>query len=258
MYILTVTAALAVLIGKGVSVSRQYVPESPLSGVAVLKDPQKLPHRAITVLQTDRSTSERYLMAHRPPSSPLPLAGTFYLYPGWIPGLWNDLSDIQWRTYRGALPALCGFLLLFAATSRGIARASPGYLHYTPRHNAFRLVAGVLFLVALHGAYAVHVLTAIALHFSLGTAAAGLRRVGPFVIWGVPVTLWLAARLSDGLPFSMLGASFEVLDAWAGPVRWYTGFNLVALRLISWGMDLHWTRLRLRGFLPPFGAPGTH
>jgi protein-cysteine N-palmitoyltransferase HHAT len=178
------------------------------------------------------------------------------LYPGWLLGLPNDLSDIQWRTFRAGLPELTAALAVYTLVSSALSQRhmASGGVRYSTAHHAWRLAAGAALAFGLHGAYAIHVFAALALHFTLGWQLAGMRAVGPVAIWGFPAAVWLAARSYDGLPFSLLGSTAAQLDGFAGPVRWQIGFNLVLLRMISWGMDLHWTRLRRRGFAVQAGA----
>jgi protein-cysteine N-palmitoyltransferase HHAT len=178
-------------------------------------------------------------------------AGTFHLYPGWIPGFRNDLSDIQWRTYRSSLPQLVATLSVYTLVSRAL-RSRPSdtsSCHFSAIHNAYCLAASVAFLLILHGSYALHVILAVCLHHTLVTAVAGTPFVGPLIVWSFPSAVWFAGRLLDGMAWRAVFPALAFLDVWSGPVRWQITFNLLLLRMVSWGMDLHWTRSRQRGLL---------
>jgi protein-cysteine N-palmitoyltransferase HHAT len=168
--------------------------------------------------------------------------------------LGNDLSDIQWRLYREGLPKLAAALAIFVAVARMLAKCKEGTTHYSRSHHAWRLAGGLLLIAGLHGSKALHVLVLVLVYFQAVYKCAGQRNVGPVVVWGLPMLAWLAVRLLDGLPFKMLSPHAAWLDRLDGPVRWHIGFNMVILRMISWGMDLHWARLHRRGFSLPFGV----
>jgi cytochrome bd-type quinol oxidase subunit 2 len=182
-------------------------------------------------------------------------AGKLHLYPGWIPGFRNDLSDIQWREYRASFPTLTAVLLVFVALSRTLrssAGSTAGSSAGTAQH-AYQIAAGVALICALHGTSAVHVLLSLVIHYALAQRTAGTAWLGPICIWAVPCTIWLAARSTNGLPFSMLSQQFAGLDGVSGMLRWYSPFNLLLLRMISWGCDLHWTRMQRGGHALSFG-----
>jgi hypothetical protein len=181
-------------------------------------------------------------------------AGPYYIYPGWIPGLGNDLADIQWRQYREALPKLAAVLGLFVAVSSIFSKCKQGTVFYSWQQQAWRLAFGLLFITGLHGSKAAHVLAVLLLYYQVVDQTAGLRHVGPTVVWGLPMAAWLVGRSLDGLPFKLVLPQADFLDRLDGPVRWHIGFNMVMLRMISWGMDLHWARLHRRGFTLPFGV----
>ena len=175
-------------------------------------------------------------------------AGIIFLYKGWIPGFQNDLSDIQWRMYRASLPALAATLALWVIGSSCMRRSLPNY------HGMFVLVSSIALVFILHAWYAVHVLAILMLFYAIGQRTAGRRWVGPITFWMVPGVVWLLARHYEGLPFGMLSPLLVSLDSNTGLVRWHIGFNLIILRMISWAYDLHWTRLRQRGFATGFGS----
>lgn len=122
-------------------------------------------------------------------------------------------------------------------------------------HHGYQIACGLGLLTALHGASALHVLATLCVHYALTQRTAGTLWLGPICIWAVPCAVWLAARTTNGLPFSLLSSQLAALDDAGGALRWYSPFNLLLLRMISWGCDLHWTRLRRGGHPLGFGAP---
>jgi protein-cysteine N-palmitoyltransferase HHAT len=175
--------------------------------------------------------------------NPMITTGAFKTYKGWIPHLRNDLSDIQWRQYREGLPAVILALSGYTVASQALQYypADPAQCHYRAMQHAVRLAVALLFLAVLHGTFIMHVAVALLAHYALTRAAVSRRVLGPLAAWAVPAGVWLLARTHDGLPFWKLARVLAPLDAYAGVVRWHIGFNLLALRMISWSMDWHWT-----------------
>jgi D-alanyl-lipoteichoic acid acyltransferase DltB (MBOAT superfamily) len=65
-----------------------------------------------------------------------------------------------------------------------------------------------------------------------------------WAIWGCNVAAFLAARVTEGLPFALvLGPRAAWLDSHRGALRWHICYNLTVLRMLSYALDLHWARL---------------
>lgn len=146
------------------------------------------------------------------------------------------------------MPALAAVLAAFVFVSRQIRARSGSAQH------AFQIACGAALLLALHGTSALHVLLSLGVHYAVTQQTAGVRWLGPFCIWAIPIAVWLAARTTDGLPYAQLGSGWAALDEYKGLMRWFSPFNLLLLRMVSWGCDLHWTRLRRSGHPLGFGA----
>jgi hypothetical protein len=129
----------------------------------------------------------------------------------------------------------------------------PTRCHFSAIHHAFRVIAAIVFIVGLHGSFAVHVLSACALHYACTKATVHNKTLCPIVAWAVPSSVWLLARLNDGFPFRRILPALGFLDEYSGPVRWQIGFNLLALRMISWSMDFHWSWLWHKGLIASKG-----
>lgn len=183
-------------------------------------------------------------------------AGAFKLYVSWVPGARQDLSDIQWRLYRAGLPQLIIALCCYSIPSQ-LLQSKPDeqtHCHFSPVQQAFRIIASVVFLIGLHGSFALHVLAACVLHYMCTKAALKYRHLCPLVAWVVPSALWLLARIYDGFPFWKILPGLQFLDGFSGPVRWHISFNLLVLRMISWSMDCHWSWLWHKGLIRSKGV----
>lgn len=169
------------------------------------------------------------------------------LEPGWLFGRANDLSDTQWRSFRGQLPLLALAALVTApavAVARRLlgARAMP----------AFHALYGAAFVSYLHGVRALWIAALILVHHRACRRFAGAPFLGPAVAWASALAAlvasqfwahsWTFARLARIAP--PLAPLLPLDDAYAGILpRWWTHFNLVVLRMVSYGVDLHRRRV---------------
>ncbi|KAG0454480.1 hypothetical protein HPP92_023772 [Vanilla planifolia] len=62
------------------------------------------------------------------------------------------------------------------------------------------------------------------------------------VLWIFNVSILLLNRIYDGYPFSLFGNRWAFLDNYRGSFRWHVCFNLVVLRMISFGCDYSWSK----------------
>ena len=115
------------------------------------------------------------------------------------------------------------------------------------------LAFGLCLVAFLHGAKAGFLLAAAVAFFGLARLGAGVPYAGPWLMWTAACGAWLLAQRSGGGSFGAIHPSLAPLDAHGGVVRWHVGFNLVLLRMLSYGMDLHWQRVR-RPLPPGIGA----
>ncbi|KAL2628889.1 hypothetical protein R1flu_013575 [Riccia fluitans] len=155
---------------------------------------------------------------------------------GWIMGKKVDLSDSQWRNFRSNLPVLAVVMGLFTAIGQAFRSA------FQPRLRGmswFWLLLSLLYVTYLHGASALFIV-AIALGNYLIVKLLGGTFIFPTILWGYNVFFLIMNRVYGGYKFSSLGESFAYLDHYRGVMRWHIGFNLVMLRLVSFGLDFHW------------------
>ncbi|MEW5304355.1 MAG: hypothetical protein WDW36_006971 [Sanguina aurantia] len=169
----------------------------------------------------------------------------------WLPGHLLDLSDPQWREFRGSLGTLAAALTAFAACSRLVQRFAPKW------RVCFSVWYSLIFLGALHGTSCVHVLVLCCSNYLLSRAVAG-SRLGLPLIWSANLGTLCIVRSLDGVPFSMLSTEYGgMLDSLRGPLRWQITYNLLVLRMVSYACDLHWARIAAAKSTPHTSDPPT-
>nr|AZM65207.1 diacylglycerol acyltransferase 8 [Vitellaria paradoxa] len=161
---------------------------------------------------------------------------------GWIGGRLNDVSDAQWRNFRGNLPILTIVFGIFTLLAN-IVRA-----HYHLRAKGMSVVwllISLAYLSYLHGACAIFVLLIASLNFLL-VKILGQKKYFPFVLWVFNISILVCNRVYEGYRFSSIGQHWAYLDDFRGTFRWHICFNFVTLRMISFGYDYHWARCNSR------------
>ncbi|CAL4902993.1 unnamed protein product [Urochloa decumbens] len=165
-------------------------------------------------------------------------SGRLYgLRAGSLAGHLNDLSDAQWRNFRGNLPILTGvmaaFLILvntlrycYGLKGRGTALAW--------------LILSLSYLCYLHGACVVFILLIALINYSMVKIFAHYKYCTS-LIWSFNLSVLILNRVYEGYSFSLFGQNLSVLDNYRGTFRWHICFNFVVLRMISFGCDYCWT-----------------
>eukprot|EP00877_Chromochloris_zofingiensis_P001841 jgi/Chrzof1/11658/Cz06g04030.t1 len=169
---------------------------------------------------------------------------------GWVPGHQQDLSDSQWRDFRGSMPLLGTVLAGFVVLSRAVQIVAPQH------RVVFYCSVALVFLGALHGACLIYVVGLALVNYYLCQLLTG-RPHGLLVIWAWNCGIFLLVRLHEGWPFAMISPSLAFLDQHRGLLRWHIHYNLLLLRMLSFAADLHWMRIRRppRTRLPPDTPP---
>lgn len=174
---------------------------------------------------------------------------------GWLFHKRIDLSDIQWREFRSGAPALVTVLVVYVALSRVVQhrwknRAGTSNAKNSAKARAgFSIIFSALFLGYLHGYAAIYVFLLVTANWVLAHAVAG-STLGSVCIWAANIGALIAVRLTDGFPAALLfGQRFSWMDqqehsGWLkGVMRWHICYNLTVLRMLSFALDLHWSKL---------------
>ncbi|KAI3990208.1 hypothetical protein MKX01_029186 [Papaver californicum] len=162
---------------------------------------------------------------------------------GWISNRLNDVSDSQWRNFRGNLPILTlvfGLFVLLANTSRALFCLKGKGMSVVWTFVSF------IYLLYLHGACVIFIVSIASLNYLLVKMLAKLRYF-PWVLWVFNVFFLLCNRVYEGYSFTTIGQHWAFLDNYRGNFRWHICFNFVVLRMISFGYDYYWA-LRDSGF----------
>ncbi|CAN4075672.1 unnamed protein product [Withania somnifera] len=156
------------------------------------------------------------------------------LRPGWIFHRLNDVSDGQWRNFRGNLTILTlvfGIFTLVATLCRKYGLKAKGM-------SAIWLMVSLVYLSYLHGACILYILFIASANFLLVKICGRTKFI--FLLWIFNLTFLICNRVYEGYSFSLLGRSWAYLDNYRGTFRWHICFNFVILRMISFGYDYHW------------------
>ncbi|CAJ2631645.1 unnamed protein product [Trifolium pratense] len=162
----------------------------------------------------------------------------FGLRPGWlIPNHLNDVSDAQWRNFRGNLPVLTLVFGIFTL----LANLMRAFFNLNVRGmSVVWLLFSFAYLSYLHGACVIFVLSIATINFLLVKIFAR-KKYFPLIIWSYNIFFLLCNRIYEGYSFSVFGQQWRFLDNYRGSFRWHICFNFVVLRMISFGLDYHWT-----------------
>ncbi|XP_015637562.1 membrane-bound O-acyltransferase gup1 isoform X2 [Oryza sativa Japonica Group] len=165
-------------------------------------------------------------------------SGRLYgLRAGSLAGHLNDLSDAQWRNFRGNLPVLTivmGAFLMLANMLR--------YCYSLKGRGASLvwLLLSVTYLCYLHGACVSFILLIALINYSIVKLFSRYKYcVG--LIWSFNLAVLILNRVYEGYSFSLFGQQLAFLDNHRGTFRWHICFNFVVLRMISFGCDYCWS-----------------
>lgn len=179
------------------------------------------------------------------------------LHSGWLWGRQVDLSDDQWRGFRGHLPLLVTVALVTAPLIH-LARYRFGKNAMPKVHAAY----GALFVAYLHGTRFVWIVVLIGTHFTVCHAFCGKKGVGIPAVWLSAIAQlalaqftahrWRFGGLAENsvlkvlLPgaFANFSQTMDHQSHHGILPRWWVHHNLLVLRLVSYGVDLHHARVR--------------
>ena len=172
-----------------------------------------------------------------------------YLKPGWMLGRKVDLTDHQWRVFRGNMPVLTGLALGHLLLSHFVRRLYAGadLAKQAQARLVFYAASAIVFVAGLHGIFALHVFVLVLGNYVLSKTL-GSARFAPAIIWVYNLAVLFGIEWLADIKFVyLLGPSFEYLDSYSGFYRWHVSFNLVVLRMISFSMDHYWALQKQQG-----------
>ncbi|KAH1035650.1 hypothetical protein GLYMA_20G116900v4 [Glycine max] len=160
------------------------------------------------------------------------------LRPGWLIAHYlNDVSDAQWRNFRGNIPVLTLVFAIFTL----LANFTRAFFNLRVKGMSIVwLLFSSAYLSYLHGACIVFILSIATGNFLLVKIFAQ-KEYFPLVVWSYNILFLLCNRIYEGYSFSMFGQQWAFLDNYRGSFRWHICFNFVVLRMISFGFDFHWS-----------------
>lgn len=172
-----------------------------------------------------------------------------HLVEGWLFGRLRDNSDFQYRSFRDYIPALVGIMGVYLVLSWVCTRRRPGF---TPGGGAgynartlFLACFTAIFITALHGANTVKLLALLGINYALAHAVGGKAYLAPGALWTFNISALALVHWNDGVPWTLIaGGRAEWADELFNGLlpRWQINFNISMLRMVSYGLDLHWAR----------------
>ncbi|GAB2220286.1 hypothetical protein Drorol1_Dr00007930 [Drosera rotundifolia] len=161
---------------------------------------------------------------------------------GWLANRLNDVSDAQWRNFRGNLPILTAVFGAFTA----VASSLRSYCHLKASGMAVVWVLiSLVYLLYLHGACVIFIISIASLNFVLVKVFARTKYF-LILLWALNIFFLLYNRVYEGYSFATFGHRWAYLDSYRGTFRWHICFNFVTLRMISFGYDYHWSYQQTR------------
>lgn len=157
----------------------------------------------------------------------------FGLRHGWISNRFNDVSDAQWRNFRGNLSILTLVLGMFTLVANTLRSK---YELKARGMSIIWFLFSLCYLSYLHGACIIFILGIASINFVLVKIFAKSMYFS-YILWMFNIFFLLWNRIYEGYSFSIFGQSWAFLDDYRGTFRWHICFNFVVLRMISFGYD---------------------
>ncbi|GBE88390.1 Glycerol uptake protein [Sparassis crispa] len=166
------------------------------------------------------------------------------LSPGWLFGLKVDNSDIQYRSFRGNIPALVILVGSFLAAKFVYTHSAKRYMSLRPLNNTYHVpflfTFSILMLLGLHGTSIVKIFAIVTANYGIAKTCRA-SKFGPLLTWIFNAAVLFANERNEGYRFASMHPSLEMLDSIEGIYpRWHISFNITMLRLVSFNMDYYW------------------
>eukprot|EP01105_Mastigella_eilhardi_P013655 TRINITY_DN3109_c0_g1_i2.p1 TRINITY_DN3109_c0_g1~~TRINITY_DN3109_c0_g1_i2.p1 ORF type:complete len:489 (+),score=105.54 TRINITY_DN3109_c0_g1_i2:28-1467(+) len=164
-----------------------------------------------------------------------------WLRDGWLFGRFKDSSDLQWRMVCSYMPLL---LLGFPAWAglcwvwRNVVLGGSNSPKAQTARTLVYVASGLGFIFYLHGVHAAWPVVIAVLNYALARILGGTCVCAP-AVWTFNVAMLVTCDLYHGFHNPLAEALLHSVSKYEGMLRWEVSFNLIMLRLISFGMDYH-------------------
>ncbi|KAL6307438.1 MBOAT, membrane-bound O-acyltransferase family-domain-containing protein [Sparassis latifolia] len=161
----------------------------------------------------------------------------------------QDNSDIQYRSFRGNIPALVILVGSFLAAKFVYTHSAKRYMSLRPLNNTYHVpflfTFSILMLLGLHGTSIVKIFAIVTANYGIAKTCRA-SKFGPLLTWIFNAAVLFANERNEGYRFASMHPSLEMLygspqDSIEGIYpRWHISFNITMLRLVSFNMDYYW------------------
>ena len=141
---------------------------------------------------------------------------------GWMFGRKMDVFDAQWSAFRSSLPLLCAVALLHTLC---ISACGSVFARFR-----VQLLFGIAFVLVLYGYKIIYIVGVSSLNYGLRYMFRGKNLTIATWIFSL-LSLILVSGTGDDWPM------FSFLRRFAGMERWSHHFNMIVLKMISYGVD---------------------
>ena len=126
---------------------------------------------------------------------------------------------------------------IFAIVSRAVA-SQVFHSRYRRAHTYLCAFLCIAYVVYIHRAGAIFLILEVLFFYLLAHLHVPMK---PLLLWAVVIFALISNEINDGFSFGGFVTSWSFMDhgVYRGILPWHISFNLVALRLLSYGLDLH-------------------
>lgn len=167
------------------------------------------------------------------------------LYRG-VFGQWMDLKDAQWQSFRHSLPLMCMVFGGMVVATHLVRRFVTDPVRAARVRSQGYVILSIAALLFLHEAGCVWLFLLLSLNYLMASVLAGSQR-GAALMWGLHLAVLWAVNYKTALRFGnipFVGSTLSFLDELKGEMPWASPYPLCMLRMMSYNMDLHWSRRR--------------
>lgn len=144
-------------------------------------------------------------------------------------GMYIDQSDHQWKVYRSNIPILLIVNIIYILISNYIKS-----IKNTNAHISFLFLSGIIYVTILHGQRILYLLTILIVYYYMLNIFLPYKNLYFIFIWVYPCIFKPLSEIYDGFNFFVSEFEFELLP-------WNASYNLVLLRMISFGYEKYYS-----------------